>query len=350
MTLIDNLRQVYNAAPEFVHWLFNTLYRTLSSPLIPSNRLYWVYLLSGFIIGGISYYYYQRNKGQSKPYLHLFGFLVPHTVYLHPSSLVDYQLFIVNRFFTPLTRLTMGIISTTLIAAWVMQQLAVFFPEWNIMSISAWSIVLGTVLYAMVDDFSTFINHWLHHKYWFLWPLHSVHHSAEVLNPVTLYRKHPLYDIVKYIIKSPITGLFQGLIAFFILGISDVYTILGLNIVYAIFNILGANLRHTHIWISYGTVLNHIFVSPAHHQIHHSASPAHRDCNLGGVFALWDWMFGSLVLPSEEIRKNLVFGLNMEEAQRHPSLQKAYLEPLGRIIGSIRTRISSSGKPYQPPW
>jgi hypothetical protein len=41
-------------------------------------------------------------------------------------------------------------------------------------------------------------------------------------------------------------------------------------------------------------------MSPAHHQLHHSADPAHFNCNLGASLAIWDWLMGSLRMPSVE--------------------------------------------------
>jgi sterol desaturase/sphingolipid hydroxylase (fatty acid hydroxylase superfamily) len=55
------------------------------------------------------------------------------------------------------------------------------------------------------------------------------------------------------------------------------------------------NLRiffHSQFWISFGPVFNHIFISPAQHQIHHSVLPQHRDRNMGAIFAFWDYFFG----------------------------------------------------------
>ncbi|MGH8546663.1 MAG: sterol desaturase family protein, partial [Gammaproteobacteria bacterium] len=122
----------------------------------------------------------------------------------------------------------------------------------------------------------------------------------------------------------------------------EALTILGINAVSALFRIFGANLRHSHIWFSFGPVLNHIFVSPAHHQIHHSARPEHWNRNYGEVFAIWDWMFGTLVLPSEEIRKNLILGVGIGAPQHHPTLAKVYLEPLASMYELLTRRFRST--------
>ena len=54
------------------------------------------------------------------------------------------------------------------------------------------------------------------------------------------------------------------------------------------------HLQHSHMWIAFRGMLGRIFVSPAHHQVHHSDNPKHFDKNFGSCLALWDWMFGTL--------------------------------------------------------
>ena len=63
------------------------------------------------------------------------------------------------------------------------------------------------------------------------------------------------------------------------------------------------------MWIAFRGVLGRIFVSPAHHQVHHSANPKHFNKNFGSCHALWDWMFGTLYVP-EKKREPLTFGFS----------------------------------------
>jgi sterol desaturase/sphingolipid hydroxylase (fatty acid hydroxylase superfamily) len=44
----------------------------------------------------------------------------------------------------------------------------------------------------VVEDASRFLFHLASHRSPWLWELHKVHHSAEVLTPFTLYRLHPI--------------------------------------------------------------------------------------------------------------------------------------------------------------
>src|SRR5690606_34693681 len=103
-------------------------------------------------------------------------------------------------------------------------------------------------------------------------------------------------------------------------------TLFGSNVIFALFHLLGSNLRHSHIWWSFGPTLSRILISPAQHQIHHSKAPQHWNRNYGEVFALWDWLFGTLYVPGPQ-REPLEFGIAGTEGQEHDTLLKAYLVP-----------------------
>ena len=310
----------------------------LYPPLSPGWRIYWGYVLAAGVLAIVVYIRYHKNEN-GFGLVGFLKFLLPKKIYLHSSSLMDYKIYVVNILLTPLTGLLGSFISSALLTKWVTNFLSAHFtsPGWRI---GAWTPVAFAVTYALVSDFGRFATHMLHHKLPFLWPLHSMHHSAEVLNPITLYRKHPLYDFVKVLISAPLLGLLGGSVIFLFLGNPGMVTILGINAIHFVFQIAGSNLRHSHVWLSFGPVLNHIFVSPAQHQIHHSARPEHRGKNLGSIFAIWDWMFGTLVLPNEHIRRNLVIGINLGEPQRHPTLAAAYFEPLQRMSYMVGNAFS----------
>ena len=90
--------------------------------------------------------------------------------------------------------------------------------------------------------------------------------------------------------------------------------------------VLIGNLRHSHVWLSYGVVLNHIFISPAQHQIHHSQRPDQFGKNVGYALAIWDWLFGTLYVPKG--RETFSFGLGDSSELAYHSLRGMYLKPL----------------------
>lgn len=323
---------------EFAHWSLGQLQRLVTMPVNPHSRMYWLYLLSALLLAVVAYNRYEKRTRRF--YLKDFlKFVCPKEVYSHPSAIVDYKLLLANRLIK-LSGLVTGFLSRAAIATYVAHLLAsIVGSEWQGVSLNGWTMFAFTLVYILVGDFAKFVNHAMHHFVPILWPIHSVHHSAEVLNLFTVSRIHPLYGVVRLFSREPIVGVFQGITIFLFLGEVDPLTIFNINVFYALFLITGAPLRHTHIWLSYGPILNYILISPAHHQIHHSARPEHRNCNMGIIFALWDWMFGTLVLPTEEIRTNLIFGIKLGEPQRHPTLARAYFEPLESMFKVLKRSL-----------
>ena len=68
---------------------------------------------------------------------------------------------------------------------------------------------------------------------------------------------------------------------------------------------LWANLRHSHVWITYGRIMERLLISPAQHQIHHSKNKVHFDRNFGVVLAIWDGMFGTLELAGKKTKNKI---------------------------------------------
>lgn len=152
-----------------------------------------------------------------------------------------------------------------------------------------------------------------------------MHHSAELLTPLTDFRAHPL-EILTYSTATGIGfGVVQGIFTYATNAEISVVKIMGLNAILFAYYFMGYALRHSHFWISYGKILSHIFISPAQHQIHHSVDPKHWDKNFGGTFALWDWIMGTLYVPKE--KEDLKFGLTDKENKKFTSIWSFYTNP-----------------------
>ena len=248
----------------------------------------------------------------------------------HQSSKLDVQLMFLNS----MVRATLFILvalSSVVVANFVANQLYVVFPEHQPLdlSYSTW-VVVYSVLSFIVLDFSRFFQHYLFHKIPFLWRFHKIHHSALVLTPMTLYRTHPVESLVSSFRRILVIGLMSGLFIFFSRSLLGAYAILGVNALDFVFNILGSNLRHSHVWLSFGP-LNHLFISPAQHQIHHSRAEKHFDKNLGFALSLWDKIFGTFYQVRD--KEFLIFGvrgerhLNLKQALKAPFRSKSQIPP-----------------------
>ena len=211
--------------------------------------------------------------------------------------------------------------------------------------ITFWRVALVTLIVVAVYDFARYWVHRIHHESAILWPFHAVHHSAEVLTPFTTARVHPVFRLFQLSVFALLVGLAQGVLLFLLIGKISMITIGSANIIYFAFNLIG-NFHHSHIWISYGRVLNHVFMSPCQHQIHHSIDPKHHNKNYGEVFSIWDWMFGTLYVPHG--REELEFGLADAQGRRieqpHPTLRAAMIVPFRDSWRAIRRRLN---KPSQ---
>jgi len=170
-----------------------------------------------------------------------------------------------------------------------------------------------------------------------------VHHSAEVLTPFTLQRVHPFEGFLMAVRATVTLGVVTGVFIWLFPGKVRAVMVLGVDVVTFAFAALGANLRHSHVWLSYGPALERIFISPAQHQIHHSVEPAHYDRNYGAALAVWDWMFRSLYVTRG--RERITFGLAAEKNHRD-TLGSLVIDPL---VASIRALIPGRSRRVPRP-
>lgn len=311
------------------------------------NRFFWVYLLTFIALGALARQIYYRNSPERRG--SWLAFVFPRDMYTHPSAILDYKLLLCNRIFGPATFLGDIIfrgVSVSYIALLVQDGLHTLAG--NSHSDTPLGVGMGfavVVCLTLARDFATYITHALHHRWPLLWPFHKVHHSAEVLTPLTIYRKHPVYNLFSSLTDFIVVGPAQGVVLFLFGALPDPVLLFGTNIIFSVFHLLGANLRHSHIWLSFGPILGRILISPAQHQIHHSRARHHWDRNYGEVFALWDWLFGTLYLPGKE-REPIVFGIADEDQQAHPTLRAAYLQPFrdsAAVLADYRKRFRTRG-------
>jgi sterol desaturase/sphingolipid hydroxylase (fatty acid hydroxylase superfamily) len=309
----------------------------LNLAINPAIQLFPLYLGSAALI---AYGVYRLSSVSEKKFLQ---WLLPRSIYFHPSHIVDLKLFIFRGVLTTLGAFGAVAFATsaTFETVYLLTVLTGKTP-----STDTWGpgyTVLAAISFFLILDFGGYWVHRCHHELSALWPFHAVHHSAEVLSPVTVYRKHPIYDLIGTGFASLLSGSLLGVFVFFFFGQVTVLTVGGINACYFAFNILGANLRHSHIWLDYGPVLDRILISPAQHQVHHSIDCRHRDKNYGEVLAIWDWIFGTLYVPQG--KEELVFGLADDAGQLikqpHPSLTAALIRP---FIDSTAAIVKPIGK------
>ena len=208
-------------------------------------------------------------------------------------------------------------------------------------------LIVALILFFVADFFAYFF-HRIHHTTEPLWVFHAVHHSSEFLTPISNYRSHPLYGVLSRFFLAVFGGIIDGILIAFLFNSMDAATLVGINALGFIFNATGSNLRHSHIWLSYGPFLSYIFISPAMHQIHHSRNPKHYNKNFGTAFSVFDWLFGTLYIPKE--REHLEFGLcdaHGNAIQPHDGLVNAIFVPFKHLGQWWRGRKSENPNELQ---
>ncbi|MGB0380033.1 MAG: sterol desaturase family protein [Luminiphilus sp.] len=130
--------------------------------------------------------------------------------------------------------------------------------------------------------------YWLHrlsHERQILWAAHVAHHQSEEYNLSTALRQTSTGFLLGWIFYIPM----------FLVGIPPevMVTVGALNLIYQFW----VHTRHIPElgWLEF------VFVTPSNHRVHHAQNDQYVDRNYGGVFILWDRLFGTYQreLPDE---------------------------------------------------
>ena len=286
----------------------------------PQKRIFVGYLITAFIIAFLVQVVVYKNSIRLS-FLTIFA----KKIWLSNSACNDYIILLVNQVIMMggLARLLSKLAVTTLLFEYLhilfngRVSLWINTPSWII-------AILFTLLLFLFDDLTKYLVHRCLHRFSVLWAFHKVHHSAETLTPFTVYRTHPVEGIVFSLRSILVQAIVVAGFIFFFGERTELVTVLGANAVLFLFNTCGANLRHSHIWISYGKSIEHFLISPAQHQIHHSKAVKHHDRNFGTILSIWDWIGGSLYIAGKN--ENIEFGVD-KSCEAYNSLRSIYLKP-----------------------
>ena len=312
---------------ELAYYLVYNLTRAFTFFRQRESFLYWPFLLSTVVIALAVWLARARSAR---------GFLAEHfsrRLWWHRSARADYKLYAVNALVLP------ALFGVLLLNE---AQILAFIQSWaggdsvgtQQGSVDAVAKVAYTVVFFVALDLGRFVAHCLLHDVPLLWEFHKVHHSAEVLTPLTSYRAHPVELVL--MAWGPVLATAAATLVFQLAfpGAVSFYTFLGLHVVVWVSNLIG-NLRHSPVWLSYGPAAGRWLVSPAHHQLHHSSDPSHLGCNRGFELAVWDRLYGTLVVPGVQPRP-LKLGLGDGSESRYHSVSAMYLLPFAGAYQELR--------------
>ena len=153
---------------------------------------------------------------------------------------------------------------------------------------------------ALLWDFCYYWFHRFSHEMSILWAAHAVHHQSEDYNLSTALRQTSTGFLFGWIFYLPL----------FVIGfpLEVVIIVNAGNLIYQFW-------VHTQVIRRMG-VLDRILVTPSNHRVHHAQNERYIDKNYGGMFILWDRLFGTF--EDERDDDPVVFGVRKPLANWNP--------------------------------
>jgi sterol desaturase/sphingolipid hydroxylase (fatty acid hydroxylase superfamily) len=140
------------------------------------------------------------------------------------------------------------------------------------------------LLLIPADDLVFYWYHRLGHEVRLFWAAHVNHHSSTTYNLSTALRQSWTSPVFTWFFWLPLVLLgFHPLMIVVVQSISLLYQ-------YWI---------HTELITRLGP-LEWVMNTPSHHRVHHAVNPMYLDRNYGGIFIVWDRLFGSFEEECEQ--------------------------------------------------
>ena len=186
------------------------------------------------------------------------------------------------------------------------------------------------VLLIPADDFCYYWYHRAGHEIRLFWAGHVNHHSSPHYNLSTALRQSWTAPLTSWIFWLPLPLLgFDPLLLFVSHSISLLYQ-------YWI---------HTELIDRMGP-LEWVLNTPSHHRVHHGRNAQYLDRNHGGIFIVWDRLFGTF--EAEEERPDYGLTQNLES---HNPVVIAFHEwaAMARDVAGAQTWRGRFGYIFGPP-
>jgi sterol desaturase/sphingolipid hydroxylase (fatty acid hydroxylase superfamily) len=316
---------------DFISEILSYLLFPLVFIIQPTSQYYWPTYLAAAATAIIAYMLMKRRKWTLKKALIL---VMPARLLKHKSTRLDIKLMFIGFYYillqglavTSVTWVSMKIVGTTLTSLFG-QPAANYGPSILITAITM-------VLVFVAVEFGYWLSHLLMHKIPALWEFHKVHHSAEVLTPLTEWRQHPVELAIFPALVALSVWFVQGPMIWYFGANSQMIDPVKANLISMAFWFTILHLRHSELPFYATGWLGKLIQAPAHHQVHHSTNPKHFDKNLGYCLSIWDWAFGTLYVPKKG--EKFSYGLGHEDTALETAIG-SMVAPIGRA-GAIILR------------
>ena len=203
-----------------------------------------------------------------------------------------------------------------LVARWALLEIT---PSWR-----AWAVIL------VLGDLVYYWFHRLSHEVRFLWAAHVNHHSSQRYNLSTALRQSWTTPFTSLLFWWPLA----------LLGFSPamILTAIAINTLYQFW-------IHTELIGRVGP-FEQILNTASHHRVHHGVNLEYLDRNHGGMFIVWDKLFGTFEAERAPVR----YGLTKNIDSFNP-IHVAFHEwaAIARDVRRARTWRERLGYVFGPP-
>ena len=193
--------------------------------------------------------------------------------------------------------------------------------------ITPWSIALCIVL----ADLAYYFEHRFTHRVGIAWATHTVHHSSPYFNISVAYRFGPLDGFFPLFFHLPLLLLgFNPILVLFAEAVVQLYQ----------------TALHTETIGKLPRPVEAVMNTPSHHRVHHGSNPRYLDKNYGGIFIVWDRLFGTFEKETEPV----VFGITKPLGTVNPFV--VFFHGYGRLARQVWTARGLGAKVgylLQPP-
>lgn len=202
------------------------------------------------------------------------------------------------------------------------------YSKWRIVTIPVnwyWGIVLFFAI-----DLLYYLAHFSFHKVNFLWVDHSVHHLGEDYN-LSISLRLGFYQIFyAFVYYLPLALLgFKPELFLILVSLQTFYQFI----------------NHTDKIGKLGFI-EKVLITPSHHRVHHGRNPQYIDKNFGGVFIIWDRMFGTFQLEEEKV----IYGITTPVKSFNPLyMQVHYLKLLVQDFARVKGGVNKIKLLFKKP-
>ena len=201
-------------------------------------------------------------------------------------------------------------------------QFAVFDIDIN------WATIAICVVLA---DLAYYWEHRFMHRVGVAWATHTVHHSSPHFNISVAYRFGPMDDLWPAFFHLPLVLVgFNPFVVFFAEMFVQLYQ----------------TALHTEVIRKLPRPIEAIMNTPSHHRVHHGSNDEYIDKNYGGIFILWDRIFGTFA----EEREKVIYGITRPIESVNPFVVFFHgLTRLGRQMASTKGALNKLALLVKPP-